>query len=100
MQTLDVQIKIPDDHVIITKAEYEALQSVELKGRFINLKELAAHTSRSGQWIKQHIFYNPKYQKELKDIVYYPKGSGDTFVIKAKEMYDFLDREFINILRG
>lgn len=99
-QKLKLTVEIPEDHVVIQKEEYERLQDLHLKGKFINLKELADHTSRSTQWIKKNILYHPKYQKELVDIVYYPKGSGDTFVIKAKEMFEFLDQEFMNILRG
>lgn len=87
---------IPEDHVIITREEYEALQSVELTGKFIKMKELVSHTSRSAPWIKKNVLYKSKYQKNLEEIVYYQKNQGDIFIFKAKEMYDFLDKNFLN----
>ncbi|MHC0551404.1 DUF771 domain-containing protein [Salinicoccus sp. CNSTN-B1] len=96
---MNIQVTIPEDHVIITREEYEALQSGELTGKFIKMKELVAHTSYSAPWIKQNVLYKPNYQKDLEEIVYYPKNQGDTFIFKAKEMYEFLDKNFLNILR-
>lgn len=97
MQSLQAQIQIPSDLVLVSKVEYESLLNNTLEGKFLTLKQLAEHIGCSTSYLKSEILYNPRYKDILKDFVYYPSNSGEHWRIKAKEMYKFLDSESIKI---
>lgn len=97
MQTLEASIQIPKELIIISRVEYEALLNNTLDGKFLTLKEVAEHIGCSTTYLKTEILYNPRYKETLQGFVYYPNNSGEHWRIKAKEMYQFLDKESIKI---
>lgn len=98
MQTLEVQIKIPEDHVLITRTEYEELNSNVLLGKYLSLQELIEHTGKSRSWLEDNLLNHPIRMRQIELFTHFPIGKGDKWAFKAKEMYEYLDREFLKIL--
>lgn len=99
MQTLDVQIKIPDDHILITRTEYEDLTSNVLLGKYLTLQDVMEHTGKSRPWLEANLLSHPIRKKQIEPFTHFPQGQGDRWAFKAKEMYEYLDREFLKILK-
>ncbi len=97
MQTLQAQIQIPPEFVLISKVEYEELVNNTLDGKFLSLKEVADHIGCSTAYLKNEILYHPKYKSELSSFIFYPSNSGQHWRIMAKPMYKFLERESVKL---
>ena|SRR5690625_3320487 len=103
MQQLNVNlsIPIPSDSVLISKVELEELKQQSLSGMYWNMKDLTERVQKSDRWIKENILYPPKFKKVLDlengGFVYYPKSQGQTWSFQAKEMAQFLDKNFSQI---
>jgi phage pi2 protein 07 len=97
----NVTIPIPSDSVLISKAELKQLKDHELTGLYWNMKDLEKKVNRKNEWIKENILYPHKF-REILDVdsggfVYYPKSKGQTWSFHAKQMADFLDKNFQRI---
>lgn len=98
MQNLQLTIQIPEEYVLITKVEYEGLLDNVLLGKFITMHDLVVHTGKSKPWLHENLLNHPKRMKEIAPFTYFPKSRGDKWAFKAKDMYEYLDQEFLNIL--
>ncbi|WP_271396842.1 DUF771 domain-containing protein [Salinicoccus roseus] len=98
MQTLKTTIPIPEHLVVIDKVEYEELQANTLLGKYITLQDLVEHTGKSKPWLDEHILSHPRRMKEIEDFTHFPQSRGDKWAFKAKEMYQYLDKNFLDIL--
>lgn len=106
MQALNVNlsIPIPENMVLVNKVELESLQEEALLGVYWTMKDLEKRIGKKSNWIKENILYEPRFKKYL-DIerggfVYYPKNQGEHWSFKAKEMAEFLDKNFSEIFLG
>ncbi|GEL07117.1 DUF771 domain-containing protein [Salisediminibacterium halotolerans] len=99
--SVNMTIPIPEDSVMITKAEYDDLKSQDLLGVYWSMKDLETQINKKNEWIKQHILYKEKFRSILDvehgGFVYYPTKSGQTWSFHAKKMAAFLDEHFEEI---
>ncbi|GAA0427391.1 DUF771 domain-containing protein [Virgibacillus salarius] len=102
--SMNLNIPIPEDKVIISKCELEKLKQSELDGRYWSMKDLETRVSRKSEWIKENILYPENYRKILDvnygGFVYYPKVQGQTWVFQASKMAHFLEKNFEPIFRS
>lgn len=91
MQVLAVEIKIPDDHVLMTKQNHEKLIENDLVGRVWSMKQLEERTNRSGLWLRKNILEVPQYKGELQEFVHYPETQGQTWKFGALKMSKWLE---------
>lgn len=97
MQTLNAQIQIPSDLVLITKVEYEELLKKETLGQFISLKKLCEHIGASPNYVKENILLNPRFKKEMQEMVHFPTSQGDKWFIHRDKMFKFLDQQSVKV---
>lgn len=103
MQTLSVQlnIPIPADSVLISRVELEQMKKNELTGMYWTMKDLEHRTGKKIEWIKENILYPSRFRKildvEQGGFVFYPKLKGQTWSFQAVKMSEFLDRRFEQI---
>lgn len=103
MQSLQVNIQIPDDLVLIKKVEYERFLADQLHGRYWDIEDLEAHVKKNYRWIRKHILMNPMFRRKL-DVNYggfvsYPE-KGEHWSFHAVKMSQFLDENFHTIFGG
>ncbi|WP_156289548.1 DUF771 domain-containing protein [Oceanobacillus salinisoli] len=103
MQKLSVNldIPVPPDSVIISKVELQQLMQQELQGVYWSMKDLENKINRKSEWIKENILYPSKFRKKLDvengGFVYYPKKQGQSWSFLATKMSKFLDEQFNEI---
>ena len=100
-QTLNVQINIPSDYVVISKSEYTKLLDERLEGRWWNMNDIRQRVSCSTVAFTERILDQPKFKKII-DIdnggfVRYPKKSGERFMFLASETVKFMESNFAEI---
>ncbi|GEN46754.1 DUF771 domain-containing protein [Alkalibacillus haloalkaliphilus] len=101
---IEVQVPIPEDKVLLSRADFEELKGKELSGVYWSMKDLEARTNKKSEWIKENILY-PSEFKGILDVenggfVYYPKVKGEKWVFHAQKMADFLDEYFHQIFNN
>lgn len=99
MQSFDVKITIPEEYVLIKKIEYEDLIKNDLTGKYLSVKDICELTGKSQTFIRENLLDNPKRLKEIEAFSHFPQSQGDRWSFKAKEMREYLDKEFLPILR-
>lgn len=99
MQTLDVKISIPDTHVLISVDEYNELKEREYTGQYYTMKDLQRLTGKSDVWLYQNLLNNPHRLERMKHFTHVPQGRGDKWLFQAKGLREFLENEFLEILR-
>lgn len=62
---VEAMIEIPNNYVLITKAEYETFKENELTGIFWSMKDLEQHTGKKHLWLKDKLLYRPEFRKVL-----------------------------------
>ena len=103
MQELNVNlsIPIPSDSILISKVELEELKKEQLSGVYWTMRDLEKRMGKKHQWIQKHVLLPPRFKKILDSenggFVYYPKASGQAWSFQAKEMAQFLDKNFNKI---
>lgn len=99
MQEIKIEavVKIPENYVLVEKAEFEALQAEKLLGRYWTLTDLENVTSRKRLWLHENILYVPRFKKELEKFVHYPQYRGGNWLFLASKMAKFLDDNFYAI---
>lgn len=99
--TVELNIPIPEDSIIIKRVEWEELKRQELTGVYWTMKELEARVGRKSIWIKENILFPSRFRKILDSkqggFVYYPRSQGETWSFHASRMAEFLDRHFSTI---
>lgn len=95
---VDLIVQVPNDHVLITKVEYEQLQQEKLEGKYWTMADLEKQVKKDWRWIKTNILYPTRF-KQILDIenggfVYYPEGRGKNWSFLASKMAKFLDDNF------
>ena len=102
VQFLEARIPVPDDCVIIAKAEYEELIKANDVGDTMTLEEVAIRLNRSKKWVVDEVLKNPKFKRPL-DIrhggfVHYEQGGGDKYIFLKSKTLDFIETNFSKLL--
>lgn len=100
----EVTVSIPPEFVLVSKAEYEELNEQTLTGVYWNMSDLKKRINKSDKWIKENILYPTRFRSKLDarngGPVYYPESQGQSWTFQAKEMAEFLDKNFHRIFGG
>lgn len=98
---IELEVKIPNAYVVITKVEYEELQHDRLVGRYWTMQDLENQIGKKQVWIKENILYPSKFKEQLDvsvgGFIYYPKAKGEKWSFQATKMAKFLDDNFYKI---
>lgn len=99
--SVNLNIPIPSDSVIISKIELQELKKLQLAGVYWSMKDLEKRVNRKSEWIKENILYPTRFKKVLDaengGFVFYPKSKGQTWSFQASKMAKFLDENFDRI---
>jgi len=98
-QTLNVQVNIPSDYVLITKIEYENLKTEQRKAQYLTMKDLIELTNRKRGWLMENLLNNPKWFDELEEFTHFPQASGDAWLFRKNGLIEFLENRFLEVLR-
>lgn len=99
-QFLEVKIEVPDTHVIIPKEVYEQLQSQDFTGQYYYMKDLIRLTGRSRTWLNQNFLNQPDILKRIEPFTMFPKGKGSDWIFKATGLREYLENEFLEVLKS
>lgn len=89
VQTIQVTVPIPNDHIIISKVEYQEL----LDNRPVNmtLQEVADTFPCSKQWFKEHVLENDYFRRKIAKFSTFPNEDGKGhYKFDRTEMMRFL----------
>lgn len=64
----NLELSIPDDMVVIPKAELDRLWENELAGRMWGIADVAKRLSVSDKWVRNEILYNPRFKLEIENL--------------------------------
>lgn len=98
-----IEVKIPDDQLLVNKIEYESLQDQSLVGKIWKLDDLRAWLgNKDVKWIKEFILYRPSFQKELEqmdseNLIHISSGRGDKWWFKASAMSEWIEDHWSQI---
>ncbi|MGO4889927.1 DUF771 domain-containing protein [Anaerobacillus sp. MEB173] len=99
--SVNLNIPIPSDSIIISKVELEEFKKLELTGVYWSMKDVEKKVNRKSEWIKENILYPTKFRKILDaehgGFVFYPRSKGQTWSFQATKMAKFLDQHFDQI---
>ena len=99
--SVNINIPIPADSVIISKIELQELKKLQLAGVYWSMKDLEKRVNRKSEWIKENILYPTRFKKVLDaengGFVFYPRSKGQTWSFQASKMAKFLDENFDRI---
>ncbi|MDG4944619.1 DUF771 domain-containing protein [Staphylococcus chromogenes] len=89
VQTIQVTVPIPDDHIIISKAEYKEL--VDSRPVNMTLQEVADMFPCSKQWFKENVLDNDYFRSKIESFSTFPTADGKGhYKFDRKEMMKFL----------
>ncbi|WP_099974219.1 DUF771 domain-containing protein [Lactobacillus terrae] len=74
--TTTLTLEMPEDKVLIDKAEYIELKEEQDTARWWTAKDLKERYNHNLDWFKERCLLVPKWQDELKDFVNKPENSG------------------------
>ena len=99
--SVNINIPVPADSVIISRVELQELKKLQLTGVYWSMKDLENRVNRKSEWIKENILYPTRFKKVLDaengGFVFYPKSKGQTWSFQASKMAKFLDENFDRI---
>lgn len=98
-QYLEVKIEVSDTHVLSPKDFYEQLLRKDLTGQYYYMKDLERLTGRLRTWLNQNFLNRPDVLKRIKPFTMFPEGKGSDWIFQATALTQFLEDEFLEILR-
>lgn len=100
---LNVVVTIPENYVLVEKAEYDRLVDADDIGRYWTMKDVLKRINRKRSWFMNNVINKPKWQNKIDvkkgGFVYYPRGGGDKYLFKPSETKRFLEDNFSEILK-
>lgn len=107
MQTIKatVVMEVPEDKVVITKAEYEQLKHDADVGTWWTTQDITDRYHHKMDWFKEKIFYQPKYKKLLSDeyggpVHYSSNDNGRHWSFEPNGFKIFMEKYFSEINGG
>lgn len=103
-QTLSVDVKIPiqipEDQVLIKKADFDLLQANDLLGRTWKVDDVAKRLNKTRGWVYKHVLNDPKFKSDfanlkMQGIVVKGEGRTAPWLFKASDFAQWLDRNWI-----
>lgn len=98
----EIVIEVPDDHVIITNAQYDEYQSLKDDGCWWKTKDIETRYGHQMRWFKDKILYVPKFKKilstEYGGYVHYPDNEK-YWSFEPKHFKKFMEENFPEINR-
>lgn len=89
VQTLQVTVPIPDDHIIISKAEYKEI--IDNRPVNMTLQEVADMFPCSKQWFKENVLENDYFRRKIAKFSTFPNDDGKGhYKFDRREMTKFL----------
>ncbi|MBY0147744.1 DUF771 domain-containing protein [Neobacillus niacini] len=99
--SVNINIPVPADSIIISKIELQELKKIQLVGVYWSMQDLEKRVNRKSEWIKEYILYPSRFRKVLDaqngGFVFYPGSKGQTWSFQASKMAMFLDENFDRI---
>ncbi|MEX2785410.1 DUF771 domain-containing protein [Streptococcus sp. H49] len=102
----NITVTLPEDKVIIEKAEYDELRKADIKGRYMSLNDLLNQLSVSRPWLIENVLYKPEIKNQIdiavnpKGFVKYPQTQGGKYLFLASKTKEFFETHFRDILLG
>lgn len=98
----EIVIEVPDDHVIISTAEFNEYQSLKDDGRWWTSKDIEQRYNHKMDWFKQKILYVPKFKKILDSqnggfVHYSDLDDGRYWSFEPKRFKKFMEDNFAEI---
>lgn len=99
----NIVIQIPEEYILVEKAEYEKLIVNDDLGRWWTLLDVMDRVNRKRTWLLENLLNNPKYRNKI-DIrkggfVKYPSGGKDSYLFLASETKKFFEENFQELLK-
>lgn len=94
-----MKIEVPGTHVVIPKEVYEELRNQELVGQYYTLGDLQLLTGKSRSWLYENLLTNPHRLERMKSFTHVPEYKGDRWLFKATGLREYLEKEFLDILK-
>ena len=67
--SVNINIPVPADTVIISRVELQELKKLQLTGVYWSMKDLENRVNRKSEWIKENILYPTRFKKLLRRTV-------------------------------
>ena len=100
----NIEIRLPDNKIIVDRQEYDELQYNASQGRYMTLSDVLKLLSVSRPWLLDNVLYNPNIRKEI-DIdlnsdgfVKYPQTQGGRYFFLASKTKRWFEENFQEIL--
>lgn len=89
-QSIQVNITIPESHILITIEEYNELREATALGTWTDINWLKEKTGiEANDSLKEKFLY--PFRKELEAFTHYPAGKGDTWKFNKLHMEEWLE---------
>lgn len=100
MQTLQVNIPVPADMVLIKRVDYEDMLTRVEREKIWNMNDLEDITGRGQRWLKENILYVYRDELDLMQggFVKYPEKQGEQWKFEARRMSDWLDAHLKEVM--
>ena len=100
MQTLQVNIPVPSDMVLIKRVDYEEMLTKIDREKIWTMSDLEEITGRGRQWLKEKILYVYRDELDLMQggFVRYPENRGGQWKFEARQMSDWLDKHLKEVM--
>lgn len=100
-----ITIQLPENHLIISKDDYDQLTKESIQGRYMTLNDVLQMLSVSRPWLLDNVLYNPKFRSKI-DIeqnedgfVKYPRNRGGRYYFLASRTKIFFEQQFKDIFK-
>lgn len=98
----EVIMEIPEDQVIITRAEFNEYQELKDDGRWWNTKDVEDRYGHQMKWFKEKVFYVPRFKKQLDSknggcVHYSGNDDGRYWSFEPKRFKKFMEDNFPEI---
>jgi len=99
----EVIMEIPNNQVIISKAEFDDYQSLKDGGKWWTSKDIEDRYGHQMKWFKEKIFYIPKFKKQLSTknggCVHYSEPDSRYWSFEPNRFKKFMEDYFSEINR-
>ena len=98
-----ITIQLPENHIIISKDDYNHLAKESTQGRYMILNDVLEMLSVSRPWLLENVLYKPTIRSKIdidknKDgFVKYPQNQGGRYYFLASKTKKYFEEHFAEI---
>ena len=98
-----ITIQLPENHIIISKDDYNHLAKESTQGRYMTLNDVLEMLSVSRPWLLENVLYKPTIRSKIdidknKDgFVKYPQNQGGRYYFLASKTKKYFEEHFAEI---